>query len=135
MTAHMNRLKAWNSPDASILRVVLADEVVEVEGKDEETLLEPQQSADVAQLLDEYSDRLNVSFGEGISLEHVINTEAHNPVWTSHHWIAPAWREPLKDEVRLWLEQGIIGLSNSPWSSPANPVRKPNGSLRLCVGY
>ena len=66
ITAHMNRLKAWNAPDASILRMVLADEVVEVEGKDEaewQTLLEPQQSADVAQLLDEYSDRLNVSLG------------------------------------------------------------------------
>ena len=118
--------------------MVLTDEVVEVEGKDEaewQTLLEPQQSADVAQLLDEYSDRLNVSLGEGISLEHVINTEAHDPVSTSHHWIAPAWREPLKDEVRSWLEQGIIRLSNSPWSSPAIPVRKPNRSLRLCVGY
>ena len=83
----------------------------------------------MAQLLDEYSDRLNGSLGEGISIEHVINTEAHDPVWTSPHWIAPAWREPLKDEVRLWLEQGIIRPSNSPWSSPAVPMAKHSSSV------
>ena len=64
----------------SILRVVLADEVVEVEGKDEaewQTLLDSQQRADVAQLLDEYNERLIGSLGEGRSLKHVINRWRH----------------------------------------------------------
>ena len=63
----------------------------------------------------------------------MINTEAHDPVWRPPHRIAPVWREPLKDEVRSWLERGIIRPSNSPWSSPVVPVGKPDGSLRLSV--
>ena len=57
MTAHINRLKPWNAPDASILRVVVADEEVVAEEKvesDWRTLLKPQQCADIEQILLDY---------------------------------------------------------------------------------
>ena len=41
----------------------------------------------------------------------------------------------LLQEIRTWLDQGIITPSSSPWSSPVVLVRKPDGSLRLCVIY
>ena len=137
MTAHVNRLKPWNAPDASILRVVVADEEVEDREKEPDwrALLEPQQLHDINDILTDYKDQIDGSLGEGRGLSHAINTEGHDPSWTPPHRIAPAWREPLKEEVKSWLEQGIIRPSNSPWSSPVVPIRKPDGSLRLCVDY
>ena len=134
MTAHINRLKPWNAPDASILRVVVADEEVEVEEMKEpdwKSLLEPPQRADIEQILIDYKNQTDGTLGEGVGLSHAINTEGHDPSWTPPHRIAPAWREPLKEEVKSWLEKGII----RPWSSPVVPVRKPDGSLRLCIDY
>ena len=139
MTAHVNRLKAWNAPDASVLRVVVADEEPEMVDKTESnnwrSLLEPHQLADIEQILADYKPQTDGSFGEAVGLVHEISTEGHDPSRTPPHRIAPAWRAPLKDEVRAWLEQGIIKPSNSPWSSPVVPVRKPDGSLRLCIDY
>ena len=138
MTAHINRLKAWNAPDASVLRVIVADEESQPELKPEPdwtTLLEPQQRADIDQILADFKGQTDGSLGEAKGLVHDINTEGHDPCWTPPHRIAPAWRDPLKKEVTSWLEKGIIKPSNSPWSSPVVPVRKPDGSLRLCVDY
>ena len=38
-------------------------------------------------------------------------------------------------EVLSLLEQGIVRPSLSPWSSPMVPVRKPDGSVRLCIDF
>ena len=116
---HINRLKPWNAPDASVLRVVVADEEVATERAEPDwrTLLDPQQRADVERILVEYKDQTDGSFGEGVGLVHDINTEGHDPSWTHPHRIAPAWREPLKEEVKSLLEKGIVRPSNSPWSS------------------
>jgi len=137
MTAHVNRIKKWNTPDASVLRVIVADD--EEEESEQETAcnksLSSQQLSELEKLLAEYGDRLDGSLGKGIGLEHAIDTTAHSPVWTPPHRIAPAWKEPLKEEIKAWLEQGVIQPSNSPWSSPVVPVRKPDGSLRLCIDY
>ena len=76
ITAHINRLKP---PDASVLRVVVADEEVAMERAEPDwrTLLEPQQRADIERILVEYKDQTDGSFGEGVGLVHDINTEAH----------------------------------------------------------
>ena len=29
----------------------------------------------------------------------------------------------------------MIKESNSPWNSPLVPIRKPDGSLRICIDY
>ena len=68
MTAHINRLKKWNPPDASILRVIIADEEEELhETRDTNPskTLSSQQNKELEQLLLEYKDRLNGDLGEG----------------------------------------------------------------------
>src|SRR5678815_578734 len=33
------------------------------------------------------------------------------------------------------VRAGVLQESESPWNSPIVPIRKPDGSLRLCVDY
>ena len=136
ITAHINRLKPWNAPDASVLRVVVADEEVATERAEPDwrTLLDPQQRADIERILVEYKDQTDGSFGEGVGLVHDINTEGHDPSWTHPHRIAPAWKEPLKEEVKSLLEKGIVRPSNSPWSSLLGSLMAPSGFV-LIIGF
>ena len=41
----------------------------------------------------------------------------------------------LRAEIESLLQAGIIRPSMSPWSFPVVPVRKPDGSVRLCIDY
>ena len=137
MTAHVNRLKMWNAPDASVLRVIVADEV-EPEVKpvhDWQKELNPKQRKNISQLLLEFEETTGGRLGEGKGLLHVINTDSHDPMWTAPHRLAPAWKEPLREEVISLLKQKVIRPSTSPWSSPIVPIRKPDGSLRMCIDY
>ena len=45
------------------------------------------------------------------------------------------WKDQLHTEVKDLLEAGSIRVSHSPWSSPIVPVRKKEGSIRLCVDF
>lgn len=41
----------------------------------------------------------------------------------------------MREEVDKMLEDGVIKTSASPWTSPIVPVKKKDGSLRLCIDY
>ena len=47
--------------------------------------------------------------------------------------------QPITEEIERQCEEleraGVLEPSESPWNSPIVPVRKPDGSLRLCVDY
>ena len=137
ITAHVNRLNMWNAPDASVLRVIVADEV-EPEVKpvhDWQKELNPKQRKNISQLLLEFEETTGGRLGEGKGLLHVINTDSHDPMWTVPHRLAPAWKESLREEVISLLKQKVNRPSTSPWSSPIVPIRKPDGSLRMCIDY
>ena len=38
-------------------------------------------------------------------------------------------------EINWLLEKGYIVPSGIEWASPIVTVKKPNGSIRLCVGF
>lgn len=44
-------------------------------------------------------------------------------------------RETLDDELLKLEKQGLVEKSNSPWSSQLVPVKKKDGSWRVCVHY
>ncbi len=44
-------------------------------------------------------------------------------------------KESVEAEIRKLLANGIIEPSDSEWCSPIVPVRKKDGSVRLCVDY
>ena len=66
---------------------------------------------------------------------HRIELTDYTPIWQKPR----RFSEPIKEEIDKQCKQlemmDIIEKCNSPWSSPIVPVRKPNGSLRMCVDY
>ncbi len=44
-------------------------------------------------------------------------------------------REAVKNEIDVLLRDGIIIESSSAWASPLVPVRKKDGSVRICVDF
>ena len=137
---HVNMLRPWNTLDARVLRVVVAEE-----DEDEHTTgpgpsdsnLDVEQKAELDALLNSFSDVTNTTPGRASLVEHVINTSNSLPLRTTPYRLAPAWQDQLllQAEIHNLLAAGIIRPSLSPWSSPIIPVRKKDGSVRLCVDF
>ena len=72
----------------------------------------------------------------------MINTKPHEIELTSN---TPIWQkprtfsEPINREIEKHCREleaiDIIEKSNSRWSSSIVPVRKPDGTLRMCIDY
>lgn len=132
-------LRQWHTPDARVLRLVVADEDEEegtlVTVEQENNSLDSEQKEQLEKLLNSYEDVITPTPGRVDFLRHAINTKNSPPLKTAPYRLAPAWKDQLKAEVKDLAEAGIIRSSTSPWSSPIIPVRKKDGSVRLCVDF
>ncbi|KAI4293213.1 hypothetical protein PAPHI01_2487 [Pancytospora philotis] len=68
-------------------------------------------------------------------LEHRIETGNTAPISAKGYPIPYQWEEVIGTQVQDMLRTGIIRNSKSEWSSNIVPVKKKDGSLRLCVDY
>src|ERR1700755_3679877 len=89
-------------------------------------------------LLQKYSSVLSTG-DDGVGLAH--NVQHHIELTSDRPIHVPVRRfqGPLAQEIERQCceleEGGIIRKSHSPYSAPVVPVRKKDGSLRLCVDY
>ena len=138
MVAHVNMLKTWHTPDAKALRVVVVEDGEEESDKPLSKLtfvLTKEQEAQLAELLSEFDDVVSADMGKASAVTHQIDTGQHAPIWSVPYRLAPAWRDQLREEIHSLLDASIIKPSLSPWSSSMVPVRKPDGSVLLCIDY
>ena len=138
--AHVNRLKAWKNPEAHVLRVVMAEEDQEAKAVESRVVLSKpdlneQQNRQIQELLAEFSDVVCQGIGKVQGVAHKIDTGEYAPVRSAPYRLAPAWWDQLREEVQALVEQGILKPSLSLWSSPMVPVRKPDGTVRLCIDF
>ena len=85
--------------------------------------------SELQKLLDEFTDVLKDKPGRTTIVEHTINTDMANPVRL------PPYRVPhamVESELKEMLDNGIIEASASQWSASMVPVKKKDGSLRMC---
>lgn len=57
------------------------------------------------------------------------------PVSQPYRRIPPNQYQEVRDHISELLKKGVIKESSSSYASPIALVRKPDGSLRLCVDY
>ena len=62
---------------------------------------------------------------------HKIDTGEHQSIHTPPYRLSPAWHQ----QVKTLLQGGTIEHCTGPWSSPMVPIKKPDGSLRLCMDF
>ena len=145
---HVNGLWHWEEP-VSIYSVQFCDEET---GVGSEPCLHPFErgseglpniSEDLpedkrAQLLDlvhRHQKVFDSTPGETHLLEHSIPTGDHKPIAVPPRRIPQAWVQQVKEEVHEMLAAGVVEPSTSPWTFPIVPVRKKDGTVRLCVDY
>lgn len=67
-------------------------------------------------------------------VKHIIDTGDAPPVIKRQYPMSPYMLEEATKSIKKMLDQGIIKkISNSSWRSPMLPVKKPDGSIRLCL--
>ena len=143
---HVNMLREWREPNASSFS---AEEVCK-EGDDEDIicwerkgdeesvinhLLTPQQAEELQALLSNFQDILCNKPGKTAIAEHSITTDSAQPTRLAPYRLPHAFREAVHQELKEMKQAGIIEPSSSPWAAPIIPVRKKDGSMRLCVDY
>ena len=73
--------------------------------------------------------------GVATNITHNIELESDRPVRVPVRRIQGPLAQEIEKECKDLLEGNIIRPSKSPFSAPVVPVRKPDGSLRLCIDY
>ena len=68
-------------------------------------------------------------------VEHAINLLRDTVVRCKPYKLTYKQIEDARKEVDRLLENGVIQVSTSPFSSPAFPIKKPSGETRLIVDY
>ena len=96
--------------------------------------LTAEQRGTLRALLGKFSSVISNTPGQTTLAEHRNEMGTARPVKLPPYRIPHAYRGAVEKEMEM-LEEGIIEPSMSEWCSPIVPVKKKDGSLRLCVDY
>ena len=78
--------------------------------------------------------------GKSIGKTDLIEFEVQVPPGTKpikqrNRPLNPKQEESLKEQVKIWTDEGIIQPSSSPWASPLVPAFKKGGGIRWAPDY
>ena len=77
----------------------------------------------------------DTDIGRVVGTPHRIVLTNHTPIWQKPRQFAEPIQNEIEKQCNELLAADIIENSESDWSSPCVPVRKGDGSLRLCLDY
>ncbi len=93
------------------------------------------QREDVWSLIAKYSNVWSLVHGTTDKIAHAIEAGSCRPVRQPSYRIPQAYKAKVLSEVQKMRQAGVIEPSTSQWSFPIVPVRKKDGSLRICIDY
>lgn len=122
----------------SLLRICTVEEDVKGPRYNIGDQLSEGQAEEVARLIERYP-RVMSKGSEDIGCygltEYRIVLYDSTPIRQRARRFAPPLADAIEKQCEELLASDIIEPSESPWASPVVPVRKPDGSLRLCIDY
>ena len=77
----------------------------------------------------------NDEYGHTQLIQHEIHTTRQGPVRLRGKPIPKDMYDNLQEQMDVWIKQGVIEPSQSPWSFGLLPVAKKNGKIRWVVDF
>uniref|UniRef100_K7EYA7 Gypsy retrotransposon integrase-like protein 1 n=1 Tax=Pelodiscus sinensis TaxID=13735 RepID=K7EYA7_PELSI len=137
---HVNLLKRWKPREALLvdprpLELDLGpwcepEEKPWIEGE-----LAPAQRKEMEQLLQTFPHVLTSHPGKTTLAAHEIDTEPGKRVRNPLRPLPRKLWEPVKQELQLMLQWGVVEESHSDWRSPIVLVPKADKTLRFCIDF
>lgn len=87
------------------------------------------------QVLQKFDHCLQDEPGATKVVELSVDTGDHVPVQQQPYSVPMALRGKVREELEKLEKSGIIERSSSKWSSSMVPVKKPDGSIRICGDF
>lgn len=105
-----------------------------------ESNVSPDELQRVRALFDRHSSAISVSgqdigFTDVVEHEIIMTDPQQRPIKIPPRRLQGKIKSDVDQEVVNMLRSDLIEPSDSSWSAPVVPVRKPDGSVRLCVDY
>jgi hypothetical protein len=70
------------------------------------------------------------------TITHIITVEpGTKPIKQKTRGIPQAFQAEFKRTIKEMKDSGMIVDSKSPWCSPVRLVKKPDGSIRVCIDF
>ena len=73
--------------------------------------------------------------GGAIGVKHAIPLTTDSPVTCRPRRLPMQWKSEVEEDVDNLHRRGIVRPSTSAFAEPVCPVRKQDGTLRLCIDY
>eukprot|EP00794_Sanderia_malayensis_P010600 gene10600-biopygen7736 len=96
------------------------------------------QNQELAEFLRQYEDvfaATSLDLGHTTVIKHEIDTGDAGPIKQPPYRVSQAQRAEIEQQISNMLEQNVINVWSSPWSSPVVLVKKKDGTTRFCVDY
>ncbi|XP_068245439.1 uncharacterized protein [Palaemon carinicauda] len=90
---------------------------------------------DLEGLLKSFTDVMSDTPGRTKTISHNIKLQSDEPIRAKNYPIPLSLLDEFNKEVDRMIDMDIIQPSTSDYCSPVVIVRKPNGSIRLCVDF
>ena len=135
---HINNLKKFHPRGEEVLRLALV-----AEDWTEDEALGTKLVGKCAEFKEEVVERLKEEYPEVFSdlpgrtnvCRLRIDTGTEAPRGSHPYRIPDRLKEGVRTEVEKLVELGIVVPSTSPWASPAVPVPKSDGTVRVCIDF
>lgn len=144
-TYHVNLLKEWKEPPGMGPETSLLVRKVEEDEDSEDvkrqpsvvnlTHLESPKREGLQHLLNQFPTLFCQRPGRTELIHHTIHLSDPTPSRQRPYRVPERLVEPLREEIKVMKELGVIEPSMSEWSSPMVIVPKKDGSLRVCIDF